>query len=216
VAENEKMTAAELFGAGAEPRDTRERLLFTAINPAPRAAAPAKSRESGVGRRVRATLARVTSPDNELLSTRLRAWAKEVADMDSEAAAAVWRQMERAVTAAGADQDEDLMLAILERSLPDLEAVFTDWDARTRALPEHDKALLKRAMNALRKRMRLMRLEDESSGSRNPLSRGASSAIVGVRPPEQYPQEVWDLLVRLGRLRDAGHGLLELAGDSTD
>jgi len=32
MAENGEKTAAELFGEGAEPRDTRERLLFTALN----------------------------------------------------------------------------------------------------------------------------------------------------------------------------------------
>ena len=71
--------------------------------------------------------------------------------------------------------------------------------------------MLKRALKAYRKRLKLMRLDDESSGSRNPLSKGESSAILGVRPPEQYPQEIWDFLVQQGKLRDAGGGLLELA-----
>jgi hypothetical protein len=158
----------------------------------------------------------VTASEHWLLSERLRRWAGEAAEEEGAAAEAVWRRMERAAEEAGAGEDEDLMLALLERSLPDLEAVFAAWAARTRALPEWDKAVLKRAMNAYRKRLKLTRLADESTGSRDPLSRGGSSSIIGVRPPEQYPTEVWDLLVRLGRLRDAGHGLLEPGGDSAE
>ena len=73
-------------------------------------------------------------------------------------------------------------------------------------------ATLERAMKAFRKRLKLARLDDESRlGSRDPLSKGGKSAISGVRPPEQYPQEVWDRLVEVGRLRSAGHGLYEAA-----
>jgi hypothetical protein len=56
-----------------------------------------------------------------------------------------------------------------------------------------------------------MRLDDESSSSRNPLSRGEESTILGVRPPEQYAEEIWQFLVLQGRLRDVGDGLLESA-----
>ena len=66
------------------------------------------------------------------------------------------------------------------------------------------------ALKAYRKRLKLARLDDESSASRNPLSKGEASGITGVKPPEQYPREVWDMLIAQGKLRDAGHGLLEL------
>ena len=99
----------------------------------------------------------------------------------------------------------------MEHSLPDLQALIAAWDAGTGHLPEWDRAVLKRALKAYRKRLKLMRLDDESSASRNPLSKGESSDLCGIKPPEQYPQEVWDMLVAQGKLRDAGHGLLELA-----
>ena len=70
---------------------------------------------------------------------------------------------------------------------------------------------MKRALKAYRKRLKLMRLDDESSASRNPLSKGESSHILGVKPPENYPPEVWAYLIKQGKLRDGGHGLLELA-----
>jgi len=116
------------------------------------------------------------------------------------------------VEAADADEDADIALPILERSLSELAALVAGWDAGTAHLSEWDRAVLKRALKAYRKRLKLVRLDDESSASRNPLSRGDESTILGVRPPGQYPQEVWDLLVAQGRLRDAGGGLLELAG----
>ena len=63
-----------------------------------------------------------------------------------------------------------------------------------------DKIVLKRAMKAYRKRLKVTRRDDESRGSHGPFSGGAVSGVMGIRPPAQYPQAVWDELVRLGRL----------------
>lgn len=92
-------------------------------------------------------------------------------------------------------------------------------DAQTppprRNLVEHNddgtltKETLKRAMKAFRKRLKIQRLDDESQLGHDPLSKGEKSEITAVRPPEQYPQEVWDRLVELGRLNSIGHGLYE-------
>lgn len=148
------------------------------------------------------------SSDNWLLCLRLRRMLDEIATSDHPDV--VWQQMERALEAAGEEENADLALPILERD-PDLvRAVFVGWDDGSVGLPAWDKAVLKRALKAYRKRLKLMRLDDESSDARNPLSKGAASSILGIRPPEQYPQEIWDFLVAQGRLRDAGGGLLEL------
>ena len=72
---------------------------------------------------------------------------------------------------------------------------------------------LKRAMKAFKKRLKLMRLDDESSLGGGPFSGGRSSGIVGIQPPNQYPREVWDRLVEVGRLRQVGGGLYELNRD---
>jgi hypothetical protein len=69
-----------------------------------------------------------------------------------------------------------------------------------------------RAMKAFRKRLKLARLDEESRLGHDPLSKGTRSGIVAVQPPEQYPQEVWDGLVVLGRLRRLREGLYELVG----
>ncbi len=151
----------------------------------------------------------MSSNDNWLLCLRLRRMLDEIDASDHPDI--VWAQMERALEAAGEEENADLALPVLERDPALVRAVFAGWDDGSLGLPEWDKAVLKRALKAYRKRLKLMRLDDESSGSRNPLSKGESSSILGVRPPEQYPAEIWEFLVAQGKLRDAGGGLLELA-----
>ncbi len=70
---------------------------------------------------------------------------------------------------------------------------------------------LRRAMKAFKKRMKLTRLDDESRLGHGPMSGGGRSGIEAIQPPSQFPQAVWDELVRQGRLRYAGYGLYELA-----
>ena len=72
---------------------------------------------------------------------------------------------------------------------------------------------LRKAMKAFKKRLKLTRLDDESSFTRSPLSGGRPSGIVAIRPPSQYSQAVWDALVAQGRLKYAGQGLYQLPDD---
>jgi hypothetical protein len=76
-----------------------------------------------------------------------------------------------------------------------------------------DADLLKRAMKAYRKRLKLMKQDDESRLSHGAMTKGEASAIVGIRPPGEFPQEVWEELVKQGQLRYEGHGLYALAED---
>ena len=70
---------------------------------------------------------------------------------------------------------------------------------------------LRKAMKAFKKRLKLARLDDESSLGRGPMSSGKSSGIVAIMPPSQYRKAVWDELVARGRLKYAGQGLYQLA-----
>jgi len=72
------------------------------------------------------------------------------------------------------------------------------------------KETLQRAMKALKKRMKLTRLDDESRLGHDAMSRGGASGIVGVKPPAQYPLEVWQALEAKGRIRLDRHGLAEI------
>ncbi len=86
-------------------------------------------------------------------------------------------------------------------------------------MPEHEenppreftKEELKEALKAYKKRLKLARLDDESRLGHGPMSRGGQSGIVGVRAPDQFPKEIWDELVRRGRLKYGGNGLYEPA-----
>lgn len=68
---------------------------------------------------------------------------------------------------------------------------------------------LKMALKAFNKRLRLTRLDDESRIGHGAMSAGGKSSIVAITPPNQYPQAVWDELVRQGKLKYVGHGLYE-------
>lgn len=74
-----------------------------------------------------------------------------------------------------------------------------------------DAETCRRALRTFRKRLSLTRLDDESRiSSHNPLSKGEPSRITAMEPPNEYPPAVWRELIRQGKLRDIGHGFLEL------
>ena len=70
---------------------------------------------------------------------------------------------------------------------------------------------LRQAMKAFKKRLKLTRLDDDSTLGRGAMSGGKSSGIVAIAPPNQFSQAVWDELVARGRLEHAGHGLYQIA-----
>ncbi len=67
--------------------------------------------------------------------------------------------------------------------------------------------VLKAAFNAFKKRLKFTQLDDASRIGRGPMSSGQKSTITGITPPDQYPREVWDALVKQGKLQHVGHGL---------
>ena len=69
---------------------------------------------------------------------------------------------------------------------------------------------LKKALKAFKKRLKLTRLDDESALRGRRLTSGRSSDILAITPPDQFRPEVWEELVRLGKLKPAGHGMYEL------
>lgn len=80
-------------------------------------------------------------------------------------------------------------------------------------MPDADqptKEQLKAAFKAFKKRLKLSRLDEESKLSRRPTTTGQGSGIVAITPPGDFPQAVWDELVRQGKLKKAGQGTYEL------
>jgi hypothetical protein len=72
------------------------------------------------------------------------------------------------------------------------------------------KETLKRALKALKKRLKVTRLDDESRLGHDAMSKGSGSTICAVRPPDQYPLEVWQALEAKGRVRSDRNGLYEI------
>jgi hypothetical protein len=75
---------------------------------------------------------------------------------------------------------------------------------------------LKGAFQAFKKRLKLARLDDESRLGHRATSSGGKSSIEGIQPPRQFPREVWEELVRRGKLRYVGHGLYGLGADQAE
>ncbi|MDD4889267.1 MAG: hypothetical protein PHU85_05005 [Phycisphaerae bacterium] len=72
--------------------------------------------------------------------------------------------------------------------------------------------LLAEALKAFNKRVRLTQLDDESQLGHGPFSSGKQlGAGLGIKPPDEFPAEVWEALVTQGSLRRAPGGLYELA-----
>lgn len=122
---------------------------------------------------------------------------------------ATWAEAQAALKACG-DVDEDLELAIVAEGTDELRAILDEWLSGKRHLIEHDRAVLKRALKAFRKRLKITVLDAESGIGGGPMSSGQRSDIVAIVPPERYPRAVWDELVRQGRLLDAKKGMYEL------
>jgi hypothetical protein len=68
----------------------------------------------------------------------------------------------------------------------------------------------RKALQAFRKRLSLTVLDEDSKLGRGPLSKGGGAAAAIV-PPNEWPEPVWQELVRQGKLRYIGHGFYELA-----
>ncbi|MHC4987592.1 MAG: hypothetical protein ACYTFX_03715 [Planctomycetota bacterium] len=75
--------------------------------------------------------------------------------------------------------------------------------------PELSPEVLKRALKAFKKRLKLTALDEDSRLGKGAFS-GGPQGVCAIQPPNQYPDEVWAELCRQGKLRNIGHGLYEL------
>jgi len=68
----------------------------------------------------------------------------------------------------------------------------------------------KSAYKAFKKRLKLTRLDEESRLGRSPLTGGGNSGIESIIPPREFPQEVWDELVKRGQLSRDSDGFYRI------
>jgi hypothetical protein len=97
------------------------------------------------------------------------------------------------------------------RDAAGLTALLDELQRPAVALPDAPgKEVCDKALQAFRKRFSLTVLDEESKLGRNPLTKGAKSTIAGIIPPSEWPEPVWQELVRQGKLRYLGRGFYEL------
>lgn len=74
-----------------------------------------------------------------------------------------------------------------------------------------DPEYLKHALKAFKKRLKLTRLNEESSlGAHRPMTGGRKSTVSAIIPPREFSREVWEELAKQGKLRNTGGGFYEL------
>lgn len=106
---------------------------------------------------------------------------------------------------------------VRERDAAGLDAIVTAiespaQEAAPTEISEAVRAQMGAAMRAFRKRLKIARLADESKLGGRQLSGGRKSEIDAIRPPTDYPHEVWDALVADGQLKHTGGGFYALVG----
>lgn len=69
------------------------------------------------------------------------------------------------------------------------------------AKPEPTKEEVKRALKAFKKRLKLMKRDDESKLGGGAFTSGRASGIVAIQLPDGFPQEVWEALEKKGRIK---------------
>ncbi len=73
---------------------------------------------------------------------------------------------------------------------------------------------MREALKAFRKRLKLIRLDDESRLGNRQMTGGLKSEVDAIIPPNEYPDRVWKDLARAGVLRHTGQGFYELVPDA--
>jgi len=73
-----------------------------------------------------------------------------------------------------------------------------------------DPKLIKTAFKAFKKRLKLTQLVEDSKVSTRQMTGGSTNDIIAIQPPADFPPDVWRELVKQGKLKQAGGGLLEL------
>jgi hypothetical protein len=69
---------------------------------------------------------------------------------------------------------------------------------------------LKRALGAFRKRLKVIRLDDDSKLGHGPLTGAKRETVVSIQPPAGFGKAIWEELADLGYLKRDTIGFYEL------
>ena len=74
----------------------------------------------------------------------------------------------------------------------------------------HTQEELHKALRAFRKRLKMLRLDDDSKLGHGPFSQGQREKVVSMQPPGGFGREIWEELADQGYLKRDGIGFYEL------
>ena len=139
------------------------------------------------------------------LMTAIRAYG------DPRQAAGQWKQVYRLLQSTELPPGR-ITGVVGMRDVPGLAAMIDQLRAPALDAPADvpGEDICRKALQAFRKRLALTVLDEDSKLGRGPLSKGGGAAAAIV-PPNEWPEPVWQELVRQGKLRYIGHGFYELA-----
>lgn len=158
------------------------------------------------------------SPVPPALAAELDAALARIAAADPTHAGPLWGAIHKLLLKAKADPVA-LMRTVGARDLDELrrtvgrakgEAVEAPAAPAGNGDPGIDPALLQEALRLFRKRLRLLQLDADSRLGHGPTSGTGQHRIQAMAPPRDHPMAVWEALVRAGRLRREGDGMLSV------
>jgi hypothetical protein len=138
--------------------------------------------------------------------------------LEGEQSGAQWGAIQKLLLKAKADSTA-VARAVISRDTTAIEGllqVLRDPDSKLpeetpeKTLPEVPDEILREAMKAFRKRMKLTKLDHESKIGRSPLTGGKDAEFDSILPPHQYAPEVWKILAMKGKLESVGKGFYKL------
>jgi hypothetical protein len=111
----------------------------------------------------------------------------------------------------------DIAAVVMRRDTKGLDGLIARLRGETVAPPPEpevdttiDEQVLRDAMKAFRKRLKLTKLDHESKLGRSPLSTGRAADFESILPPHQFPEAVWKTLAARGELTGTGRGFYML------
>jgi hypothetical protein len=140
-------------------------------------------------------------------------------ELEAGAEGTAWGKAQKLLLSIKADPKE-VAKAIMGRDLPTLDRILNtlqgiEVEEEPPVEPEEPAVdvpneVLRKAMKAFRRRLKLTRLDHESKLGQSPLTSGKDADFDSILPPMEYPPEVWKTLVARGELETTGRGFYML------
>ncbi len=103
-----------------------------------------------------------------------------------------------------------------DQLIRELRGTATPEDTEAEETPEAeaiDPEVLRKAMKAFRRRMKLIRLDQESKLGVGPMTGGHKADFESIIAPHEFPDAVWKALAAAGRLVATGKGFYKLPSE---